>query len=110
MLCKWAIISSDQYKYFREVHPEFPTIKERIEVVSIIQALNTINRNIDKPWVAWRLLERLDPARFGSPSERLYLAKRTVFEPTEDSDIYAHNNIMTARDLLMSGQSVFFRG
>jgi hypothetical protein len=108
--CKWAVISSDQYKYFCEVHPEFSTIKERIDIVPIIQAMNTVNRNIDKPWVAWRLLERLDPARFGSPSERLYWAKRAVLEPTEDGDNHARNIIKSARELLVSGHSVFFRG
>lgn len=68
--CVFADISLDQYKYFVEKHPEFRTMKDRIEINISVKARMTIVNNLHNPKVArWWLSKKL-PEEFGRISRK----------------------------------------
>lgn len=109
--CNFAGISTEQWKYFNEMHPDFSHLKDRVSAVMDIQAGFVINKAIEKGdgRLAWRWLAMRQPARFGSARERLFWAKLAIQQMSEENSEEVRTsidrNIEVARELVEQGKS-----
>lgn len=60
-VCAYAHVSRSMWQYFNKKHPEFEGIIEMCKNSQIVQAMETINKNLDDPKTARWLLEHKHP-------------------------------------------------
>lgn len=65
--CAYAGISVDQYKYFKEIHPEFSAIKDQCKQLPTLRARKTVVNSLDSDKdMAFKYLERKKPNEFSN--------------------------------------------
>jgi len=67
--CFYAGITERQYKYFREVHPEFCPLKRILKSYPCLKARMTIVQSLDDPKYAFPYLERKRKSEFSLRQE-----------------------------------------